>query len=396
MPEPTLHEVHSALAELRTTVESKNYSHLDALDKTKVDSINEFLDSQETKNADITAKLGLERKANEDMQDRLDGLEKIVAHSSTTDKKNYKEGGEYKALESFMKFGDRMDHEQKALLRTDIDGDGGYRTGTEQDPEMIKNISEISPIRNFARVRSVSEKQFRMVRRNSLLTATWEGEAQTGSDSASAYGLDIMNTWRQTVTVPVTLDQLMNDQFEMESDIFSDASEAFGVAEGTAFVLNAAAKGPKGFLVDAAVTGLTSTTSGTIDADDFILIQGELKGPYNGMYALNRRTLAVLRTKKSTDGNFLFAPGLNGAAANTIAGANYMIAQDMPDIAVGNKAVAYGDFLRGYTIIDRTGVSIIRDDFTRKRDAVVEFTIHRWLNGQVRIAEALKTITVKA
>jgi len=38
----------------------------------------------------------------------------------------------------------------------------------------------------------------------------------------------------------------------------------------------------------------------------------------------------------------------------------------MPDIAANSLSVAFGDFSRGYLIVDRPGMSILRDPFTVK------------------------------
>jgi HK97 family phage major capsid protein len=38
----------------------------------------------------------------------------------------------------------------------------------------------------------------------------------------------------------------------------------------------------------------------------------------------------------------------------------------MPDVAAGSLSIAFGDFKRGYLIVDRAGVRVIRDPFTAK------------------------------
>ncbi len=190
----------------------------------------------------------------------------------------------------------------------------------------------------------------------------------------------------------------MDSSFNMESEIFGDAGEAFAQKEGNKFILGTNVKQPEGITVNPTVVAnaRTSETSATVTADDMIRLTGDLKTGYNPVYVLNRKTLAHLRTLKSASGGFLWQPGMDGPVANTINGFPYVLAIDMPDIASNSLSVAFGDFMRGYVIVDRTGVNIIRDDFAKKRQAIVEFTIHRWNYGKVVLPEAIKLLKTKA
>ena len=67
----------------------------------------------------------------------------------------------------------------------------------------------------------------------------------------------------------------------------------------------------------------------------------------------------------------------------------------MPDIASGALPVIYGDFKRGYTITDRTGLVIIRDDLTQARQAIILLTFHKYTTGQVVLDEAFKALLIK-
>ena len=48
------------------------------------------------------------------------------------------------------------------------------------------------------------------------------------------------------------------------------------------------------------------------------------------------------------------------------------------------------------TITDRTGLAVIRDEYSLKKKAAVEFTMNRWLTGQVILSEAIKLLTCAA
>lgn len=393
MSDPTNDEVMVAVKALREEVE-KSAPNPEVLAKT-----NAFLDEQEKINQkNMQAVADAEQKA-ADFQERMEKLELELVHGGPITEKNYRDSAEYKALNIMVQKGmDFIDHEQKALLRTDNDVDGGYLVMGEMDNSILKKITEISNIRSIARVRTIGSKSLTMPTRTGILSATFEGETESDEDSTSSYGSESITPFRQSVTVPITKDMLMDSSFNMESEILGDASEAFAQSEGAFHVSGDGVKKPEGFLVDAAVVAnaRTSSTSAVIDADDVILLTGDLKTGYNPVYVMNRRTLANLRTKKSTDGVFLWSPGLNGPVANTLNGYGYTLANDMPDIAANSLSIAFGDFMRGYTIIDRTGVSVIRDEYAQKRKAIVEFTINRWTTGQVTLPEAIKLLKTKA
>ena len=68
----------------------------------------------------------------------------------------------------------------------------------------------------------------------------------------------------------------------------------------------------------------------------------------------------------------------------------------MPNKATNAFPIAFGDFFRGYTIVDRTGTRFIRDEVTRKKEAIVEFEVMRWNTGQVTLVEAIKLLKTVA
>lgn len=390
--EVTLQTVNEALDTLRKEMDNARP------DQEVITKCNNLLDKYEAKNQELVKQIEEQKAAGEDQAQRLQAMEAELARGHKSHGGDFREAPEYKALEQFIKTGSFDDAEQKALLRTDVDTAGGYLVTSEMDNMITKEITEISPIRSIARVRTVGKKTLEMAIRSGIPTAAYEGEAEQGGEGASSYKAESVTAFRQTVTVPVTLDMLMDSSFNMESEIMSDAMEAFAQGEGTNFVLGDGHKKPEGFTANATLQAAarTSSTSGAIDADDFILLTGDLKVGYDPSYVLNRRTLADLRTKKSTDGAYLWQPGLNGPVAATINGFRYVLAPDMPDIAANAYSVAFGDFRRGYTIIDRTGISVVRDEYTRKKEAIIEFTINRWNSGQVTLPEAIKLLKVKA
>ena len=77
-----------------------------------------------------------------------------------------------------------------------------------------------------------------------------------------------------------------------------------------------------------------------------------------------------------------------------ILGDPYLSAIDMPDVATGQTPIAYGDFMRGFMIVDRTMMTMIRDEVTLAAQDMIALTFHRRLAAQVVRAEAIKKLTV--
>ena len=104
---------------------------------------------------------------------------------------------------------------------------------------------------------------------------------------------------------------------------------------------------------------------------------------------MNRRTVAAVRKLKDGDGRYLWRPGGNGEA-QTIFGYPVTELEDMPDIATGKAAMAFGDFRRGYLIVDRQGSQVLRDPYSAK-PYVLFYTTKR-VGGGVQNFDAIKAM----
>ena len=69
-------------------------------------------------------------------------------------------------------------------------------------------------------------------------------------------------------------------------------------------------------------------------------------------------------------------------------------AEDMPDVAADSLSIAFGDFRRGYLVVDRTGVRVLRDPYSAK-PYVLFYTTKR-VGGGVQNFEAIKLIKFAA
>jgi len=283
-------------------------------------------------------------------------------------------------------------------LRTDSETQGAYLIPQIMDNEIRKNITEISPVRLYARNRVAPSKTMDVPRRLALLVASFEGEAEQDDTSESTYGSEQVTLYRQSVTVPATLDMMISSAFDLEREIASDVGESFGLNEGQNFLTGLGVKGPQGIISDTRIEVVDTATTGEVDFLDMANIAGKLKRGQMPMWFFNRRTLAKMWQIKSSIGVPIWSP-VAGETPATIWGFPY--SSDMINMAdaqtgAGAKPIIFGDMRRGYEIFDLMGISVIRDDLTKKRQAITEWTFRRYLTGRVIMPEAFKIMRIKA
>jgi len=109
--------------------------------------------------------------------------------------------------------------------------------------------------------------------------------------------------------------------------------------------------------------------------------------------AFYRQTVVPLVTRlASALGNWLgesFGGNLRLAPAFPIAEA-----EDMPNMAEDSYSIAFGDFRRGYLVIDRQGVRVLRDPYSSK--PYVLFYVTKRVGGGVQDFDAIKLLKFSA
>jgi HK97 family phage major capsid protein len=283
------------------------------------------------------------------------------------------------------------------------DTTGGYLAPAEYIREIIKGVTDISPVRTLARVRQTASKSVMIPKRTGQFAAQWVADQGTKSETDGLrYGMWEIPTHEMYALIDISNQNLEDSAFNMESEISFEATEQFAVAEGAAFVSGNGVGKPEGFLVASGVSGNNSGTAATIaDADGqangLLTLKYGLKTAYarNATWALNRTTLGSVRKLKDGDKNYIWMPGIAGQP-NTIDGDPYVEVPDMPSEGAGLVPIAYGDFARAYTLVDRIQMEMLRDPYTQATGGNIRFIFRRRLGGQVTLAEAIRKLTCAA
>jgi HK97 family phage major capsid protein len=137
-------------------------------------------------------------------------------------------------------------------------------------------------------------------------------------------------------------------------------------------------------------TGAAGAFSATNPSDALVDLIYAVKAGYrqNGSFVMNRKTQSVIRKFKDTAGNYLWAPPSGAGQRATLMGFPVVEAEDMPDIAANSYSIAFGDFRRGYLVVDRVGVRILRDPYSAK-PYVLFYTTKR-VGGGIQDFDAIK------
>ena len=82
---------------------------------------------------------------------------------------------------------------------------------------------------------------------------------------------------------------------------------------------------------------------------------------------MNRYTLGEVMKLKDSNGNYLWQPNFQLGAAGTILGQRVDSSFDhLPSLGAASKSIVFGNFAAAYQIVDRKGITILRDPLTNK------------------------------
>src|SRR6185312_7536750 len=139
-------------------------------------------------------------------------------------------------------------------------------------------------------------------------------------------------------------------------------------------------------------TGASGAFPSSDPGDKLIDLVYSVKAGYraNGSFVFNRANQAVVRKMKDGEGNYLWQPAAKAGDASTLMGFPVAESEDMPAIATDSHAVAFGDFRRGYLIVDRAGIRVLRDPYSSK-PYVLFYTTKR-VGGGVQDFDAIKLL----
>ena len=302
------------------------------------------------------------------------------------------------------------DHGLSALERKAYqmgsDVDGGYLVDEEMAAEIDRVAKTVSTVRDLADVRTIGKASFEFRVKTAGMAARWVGEGEAGGETTNAKYAKIEIYAEEMECEPWVYNTTLEDaDIDLVGDLTEEAGTSFGDAESAAFVSGNGVKKPRGFLsydiaanasyawgsVGYIASGGAGAFASSNPGDNIIDLLHSLKATYrNGATMLMAdTTLAALRKIKDGSGSFyLFNPDPTGEFDGIVLGKPVVVDDNVPVIAANSYSIAYANWKRAYRIVDRRGITLIRDNITAK--GTTKFNFRKRVGGGIRNFEAIK------
>lgn len=304
------------------------------------------------------------------------------------------------------------DIERKAM-NVGTPADGGYAVPIQQDRDIMRLLTDLSPMRQVCRVMTVGTEDYRKLVNLGGTASGWVGETDARPATAGPTLAQLKPSFGELYANPEVTQKALDDIFfNVEGELSQDISESFAVLEGKAFLSGTGTNQPVGLLtaktsaeadsarafgtVQHIATGVADNFPAKDPADILIDLIYSMKAGYRtgAQFMVNSMTLATMRKWKDGDGNYIWQPAMQNGQPGSIFGYGYVTNEDMPSAGAGAIPVVFANFQQAYTIFDRMGIRSLRDPYTNK--PFVGFYTTKRVGSMIANTQAVKFLKCAA
>lgn len=301
---------------------------------------------------------------------------------------------------------------ERRALHTESNPDGGYLVHPEHDTGPVERLlALLVPMRQVATVRPVTAAVFKKPFNLGGTAAHWVGERDSRPETDTPELVELEFPTQELYAKPMASQTMLEDGFlDMEGWLAEEVQTAFAEAEDLAYTAGNGVKKPFGLLaypkvadanwawgkIGYVVTGKSSAFEepgeGANPADALMNLVYALRRGYrqNARFMMNRATIGTVRTLKDAEGRWIWRDSGELGEPDTLLGYPVVEAEQFPDIAADSYSIAFGDFAKTYLIVDRVGMSVLRDPYSSK--PYVEFYTRKRVGGGVQNFESIKLL----
>ncbi|MFU8824754.1 phage major capsid protein [Yoonia sp.] len=313
-----------------------------------------------------------------------------------------------KAFAAYLRSGDDdalrgLDMDSKGMS-TVMAADGGYLVDPQTADTIKGTLSSTASIRAIASVVTVDATSYDVLVDHTEMGAGWASETAGVAETTTPQIDRISIPLHELSALPKASQRLLDDSaFDIEGWLAGRIADKFARSEAGAFINGDGIDKPKGLLTYPQVENeiwewgnlgfvTTGVTGGIQSGDPIVDLVYALGAVYraNGTFVMNSKTAGTIRKLKDNDGRFLWSDGLAAGEPARLMGYPVLVAEDMPDIADGAAAIAFGDFGAGYTVAERPDLRVLRDPFSAKPHVL--FYATKRVGGAVSDFAAIKLL----
>lgn len=298
--------------------------------------------------------------------------------------------------------------EHQKLLMSGSEADGGITCPPTMAARITQRVWELDPMRQLASVQVIGSDSYEERQDLDEATDGWETEVTHGSETDTpTFNLIKIPVNIQYAEPKATQKLLEDSSINMENWLADKVAQRMARTEGAAFISGIGVGRPRGFLSYSTfansatinystffgkVEYIPSMSATAINASGIITQFYHLLEDYQARatWLMNRFTLLQVMLLSDTNGRPLWLPSTASMAErtpSTLLGAPVRMAANMPSIAANSFPIALADWSEAYLIVDRLGVSVLRDPYTNK--PFIKFYHRRRVGGGVRNFQAI-------
>lgn len=304
-----------------------------------------------------------------------------------------------KAFENYIRMDEKLvTPEEYKTLSVGVDPHGGYTVNPMMATQILTRMWEMDPIRQLAQSMTISTDAVEWMVDRDQATVGWEGETESTNETGTPDLGKKRIPVHQMYAKPTATQQLLEDSaINIESWLANKVAERMGRFEGAAFVTGDGIGKPRGFLTYASGTNwgqieqINMGAAATLTADGFVDIKYHMMEQFlnTGTWLMNRLTVRDTMLLKTGMGDYIWKPSQIAAdPSSSILGLPVRMSTSMPVVAANALSVVLADFREAYMIVDRLGITIQRDPYTRK--PFIEFYTRKRVGGDVINYDAIK------
>lgn len=318
------------------------------------------------------------------------------------------------AFDRFLRTG--QDSELKAIERKAMNSTSDVDGGVLILPELEREIDRIamteSALYRISKVVNTSSRSYNKRVKTAGMACAWPGEGGTAGESTEPKYANIEVVAYPAEVEPWVFNETLEDaDIDLASDLAAEAGIAFAEGIGSSVISGNGVGKPRGIttyntVANASYTfgnvgyiasGKSGAFASVAPADKLVTLQHALKSQYRSgaVWVMSDTTLGTARQMKDGSGSYyLWQPDPLGAFGGRFLGSPVEVDDNMPTVAADSLSVAYGNFQRGYLIVNRTGTTLIRDNVTSK--GTTKFNFRRRVGGGIYNFEAIKVMKFAA